>query len=56
MPKRKSLWDGIVAARSKRVTSENPPRRKQAPFDGPVFLQCLDRISRAARHVPATWG
>lgn len=54
MPRRKSLWDGIVSARSKRVTSENPSRRKEAPLDGPVFLQCLDSISRAARHVPAT--
>ena len=55
MPRRKPLWDGIVSARSKRVTSENPSRRKQASLEGPVFLQCLDCIRRAARHVPATW-
>lgn len=56
MARRKLLWDGIVSARSKRVTSENPARRKQAPLEGPVFLQCLNCVSRAARHVSATWG
>ena len=47
------LRNRVVAARSKRMTAKNPAGREPAPTDCTVPLECLDRICRAARHVPA---
>ena len=48
------LGDWIITAGPERVTPEYPPRGKPAPLDRPMFLERLDRVRRATRHVATT--
>lgn len=47
------LRNGVVAARPERMTAENSTCGEPAPPDCAMPLERLDRVRRAARHVPA---
>lgn len=47
------LRNRVVAARPERMTAKNPARSEPAPADCPMSLERLDRVGRAAGHVPA---
>lgn len=47
------LWNGVVSARTERVTAENSSDGEPAATHRAMLLECLDRIRRAAGHIAA---